>query len=169
VSVAPTDDHLSVFTGTTVVSGQTTSVTLTAVPGAQITTTVRDASTGAPLPNVCLWPTSVSWPSPFSPGPDRQGSGSNPACSDETGKVVLTGLLANSYNIFAQAGDGVHGHQWVGPHGGTGQKEQATVVTLTTGQAATVPDVRMDKAGSLTGVVRDQATGAGVEGAKVTS
>ena len=59
----------------------------------------------------------------------------------------------------------MHGHQWVGPTGGTGLKQNASVITLTAGQAVTIPDIRMDKAGILTGVIRDKATGAGIAGA----
>jgi len=38
------------------------------------------------------------------------------------------------------------------------------VTTLATGQAVTVPDIKMDKAGTLTGIISDKATRAGIAG-----
>ena len=157
VDLFPRDGHLEVTGTVTVVSGQNTALALTSVPGASITTTVRDSKTGAPLRNICLIPIRS-----VSPSGATAGIGN---CTDTTGTFTITGLRADSYNIFAYASDGVHGHQWVGPTGGTGLKQNASVITLTAGQAVTIPDIRMDKAGILTGVIRDKATGAGIAGA----
>jgi protocatechuate 3,4-dioxygenase beta subunit len=149
--------HLPVETDVTVVSGQNTTLDLASDPGATITTTVRDSKTGAPLANICPYTVRAS-----SPSGATAGFGS---CTDSTGKVTFTGLAPGSYNVFSYANDGVHGHQWVGPNGGTGIKEKASVFTLTVGQTLTIPDIKMDKAGILTGVIRDRATGAGIPGA----
>jgi Carboxypeptidase regulatory-like domain len=156
VDVFPSDNHLRVRTTATVVSGQNTALDLVSAPGASITTTVRDSKTGAPLINICVNAVPTSEPSALN------GVG---GCADSTGTVTVTGLAAGSYNLFALSNDGVHGHQWVGPHGGTGLKQKAAVTTLATGQAVTVPDIKMDKAGTLTGIISDKVTGAGIAGA----
>jgi hypothetical protein len=157
IFISPLDNHLQVETDVTVVSGQNTAVSLVSDPAATITTTVRDSKTGAPLANICPYTVRQSSASGASAGIGN--------CTDSTGKVTLPGLAPGSYNVFSYANDGVHGHQWVGPNGGTGIKERASVFTVTVGQALTIPDIKMDKAGILTGVVRDRATGVGIAGA----
>jgi protocatechuate 3,4-dioxygenase beta subunit len=157
IIVFPRDGHLELDTTATVVSGQNTAVNLTATPGATITTTVRDSKTGYPVGGICVTAVPLSSPSGASAGIGN--------CTNSSGQVTIPGLAANSYNLFAFANDGVHGHQWVGPAGGTGIKEKAAVVSVTAGQSVAVPDIRMDKAGTLTGVIRDKVTGAGIAGA----
>src|SRR6185369_15526548 len=125
IFISPQDNHLQVETDVTVVSGQNTAVTLASDPAATITTTVRDSKTGAPLANICPYTVRAS-----SPSGATAGFGS---CTDSTGKVTFTGLAPGSYNVFSYANDGVHGHQWVGPNGGTGIKEKARVFTVTAG------------------------------------
>ena len=160
ILIFPRDNHLQINTHATVVSGQNTQLSLTAVPGATITMTVRDAKTGAPLRNICPNVVKVTAPSGASGGIGN--------CSDADGHVTVPGLAAGSYNVFAFANDGVHGHQWVGPKGGTGIKEKAAVFTVTAGQSIAIPDIKMDKAGTLTGIVRDKATGAAIPNATVS-
>ena len=155
VDITPRDNHLRITTTATVVSGQNTALSLTATPGAAITTTVRDSETGAPLRNICVSADKTTEPYPLS-GPG--------ACTDATGVVTVSGLAAGSYNLFALSQDSVHGHQWVGSSGGTGLQQKAAVTALTVGQAVTVPDIKMDKAGTLTGIIRDKATGAPIPG-----
>jgi protocatechuate 3,4-dioxygenase beta subunit len=157
VFVGPNDNHLPLQATVTVVSGQNTTLALTADPAASITTTVRDSASGAPLRNICVSAISAGAPSGASGGPG--------GCTNSDGQITMSGLRAGSYNVFAFSNDGVHGHQWVGPTGGTGLKQNARVTTLTSGQAATIPDIKMDKAGILTGVIRDKATGAPIPGA----
>jgi Carboxypeptidase regulatory-like domain len=157
VSVFPRDNHLEVDATTTVVSGQNTSLTLSATAGAIITTTVRDSKTGAPVRGICVTAVKQSSPSGASAGIGN--------CTDDTGAVTIPGLPPGSYNLFAYASDGVHGHQWVGTRGGTGLKQKAAVFTVTSGQTVVAPDVKMDKAGTLTGVIRDKVTGVGIPGA----
>ena len=157
VFLVPNDNHLQVQATATVVSGQNTALALTADPAASITTTVRDSVTGVPLRNICVSAIAASAPSAA-----QAGLGD---CTNSDGQITISFLRAGSYNVFAFANDGVHGHQWVGPAGGTGLKQNARVTTLTTGQAVTIPDIKMDKAGILTGVIRDKATGAPIAGA----
>ena len=118
--------HLRVRATTTVVSGQNTALNLTSDPAASITTTVRDSKTGAPLSNICVNAVTTSEPSALN---------GTSACSDGTGTITIGGLAADSYNLFALSNDRVHGHQWVGPNGGTGLKQKAAITTLAKGQA----------------------------------
>jgi hypothetical protein len=157
IVVFPSENHLLVDEHATVVSGQDTAVRLVAVPGASITTTVRDAASGAPLAGICLSVFATSEPSGASPGLFN--------CTDASGVMTIGSLVAGAYNVFAFANDGVHGHQWVGPQGGTGLKQKAASFSLTAGQSLTIPDIKMDKAGTLTGVIRDKATGNAIPGA----
>jgi hypothetical protein len=65
------------------------------------------------------------------------------SCCYGTGKVRLDGYWPGRYRLFAFAGDvangdGVHGSQWVGAHGGTGDLEKAArQVTVARGRRAT--------------------------------
>ncbi|MGE5828945.1 MAG: carboxypeptidase regulatory-like domain-containing protein [Micromonosporaceae bacterium] len=138
--------------GVIVHSGESTSVTVNVTRAATITTTLRDARTGDPVPNACV--DAVPPTLPFTLGAGRA------ACADETGVVSLTQLSPGGYNLFVFAHDGVHGNQWVGPSGGTGAQENARLVTVSAGATVTVPAIRLDGAGTITGVITDAATGA---------
>jgi len=141
-------------TGVIVTSGQNTSVVVDVPREATITTTVRDAATGAPVAGIC-----VEAVRPLAPT-TLTGGGS---CSDETGAVTVNQLGAGTYTLFAWAQDGVHGHQWVGPTGGTGAQAKARLVTVRAGQSVTIPPVKMDRAGTVSGVITDAATGVGLK------
>ena len=146
-----TDSYLSGATASVLVTaGATAAVTIRAIPAAVITTTVRDRQTGEPVPGVCLHAIRLRLAS----FPDAEG-----ACSDDQGRVRLGLLAAGSYTLFARVSDGVHGAQWVGPSGGTGNQFAARVVTVKAGQTVAVPPVRLDPAGTISGRVTDQATG----------
>jgi 5-hydroxyisourate hydrolase-like protein (transthyretin family) len=149
-------DYLANRKTVTVTSGQDTAVTIALSRQGRITTTVTDAATGAPVANVCLNPVRPLVPS---------GLGINVGyCSDEAGRVTVEQLTADTYNIFAWARDGEHGHQWVGPNGGTGAQAKARLVTVRAGQTVTVPPIRLDRAGTITGVITNRATGDPVRG-----
>jgi hypothetical protein len=140
----------------TVASGQDTAVTIPLTREARITTTVTDRATGAPVANACveavrpLVPSSLGVVSFY--------------CADEAGRVTIDQLSADTYNLFTWARDGEHGHQWVGPKGGVGAQVQARSVTVRAGQTVTVPPIRLDRAGSITGVITNRATGDPVRG-----
>jgi hypothetical protein len=138
-------------------SGQNVAVDVPAIPAASMTATVKDAKTGAPLRNICLQPVATTAPASLA-----EGFG---FCSDTTGQVHIIGLSPGQYNVFAFANDGVHGHQWIGPHGGVGAMKKATVLTVAAGQTAAIGTVKMDKRGTLTGIIRDKASGAPLPGA----
>jgi hypothetical protein len=150
------EEYLSNRKTVTVASGQDTPVTVALSREARITTTVTDRATGAPVANACVEP--VRPLSPWTLGVLSF------YCSDETGRVTITGLTADTYNLFAWARDGEHGHQWVGPKGGTGAQVQGRLVTVKAGQTATVPPVRLDRAGAITGVITRSSTGDPVRG-----
>ena len=64
-------------------------------------------------------------------------------------------LTAGTYNLFTWADDGVHGHQWVGTDGGTGAQAKGRLVTVRSGRTTAVPPVRLDRAGTITGMVTE--------------
>ena len=140
----------------TVASGDDLAVTLPIPREARITSTIRDAATGAPVANACLEPVEPLKPSSL--------GGRSFYCSDETGRVTVGDLGAGTYNLFVWACDGVHGHQWVGPDGGTGAQAKGRLVTVKAGQTLTVPPIRLDGAGTITGVVTSAVTGEAPEG-----
>lgn len=139
--------------GVIVTSGENTSVVIDLQRAATIQTTVRDAATGAPVADVCLDAIPPQSPS-------RLGANFG-WCSDETGAVTMT-VHGGTYNLFAWARDGVHGHQWVGLTGGTGAQATSRLVSVSPGATVTVPAVRMDEAGTVSGVITDATTGAGL-------
>jgi hypothetical protein len=59
-----------------------------------------------------------------------------------------------------------YGYQWAGPRGGTGDQRAAARIRVRAGQITQAPTVRLDPAGTISGVVRDPA-GAPVPGADV--
>jgi hypothetical protein len=138
----------------TVVAGRTTTVRLTLTPMSFIDATALDATTRQPVGNVCLQALEPRGDSI----PDMQGW-----CTDELGKARIPYLAAGTYLIFAEPGDGVHGAQWVGPNGGTGDREAAAKVVVATGQTVQAPVIYLDRAGAITGTVTDAATGAPIE------
>jgi hypothetical protein len=125
---------------------------------AGITTTVRDAATGAPVADICLKAVATtSGGSRFLAGgthvPGVLGS-----CSDENGKVQIGKLAAGNYQLFAVPTPATYGAQWVGPNGGTGQRTAAKLIRVTLGKAAAAPQVRLDAPGTITGTLTDSAS-----------
>lgn len=134
-----------------VTAGASTEVTVRVTPSAIITTTVRDRQTGEPVAGVCLHKIKLR----FAAFPDSEG-----ACSDEQGRVRMDSIAAGTYTLFANVRNGVHGMQWVGYSGGTGNQFTARPVTVTAGQTVDLPPVQLDRAGTITGRVTDKASGA---------
>ena len=87
------------------------------------------------------------------------------ACSDPTTGVLTLGPLpAVPTQLFAMPADAfdtshafnpVYGAQWVGASGGTGDQRQALTISATTGTVTAVPPIRVDHAGSISGVASD--------------
>ncbi|MFI6822870.1 carboxypeptidase regulatory-like domain-containing protein [Micromonospora sp. NPDC050187] len=132
-------------------AGQTTRLSPKMRPGAVITTTVVDAQTGAALRDVCL--------AAFLPKRAAllDGYGN---CSDRLGRINVGPLATGTYKLFADPINDTYGRQWVGTAGGTGDERHAATVGATAGTVVTGPQVRMDRAGTVSGVVTDTATGA---------
>lgn len=133
--------------------GATTEVAVALVPSAQIRATVVDARTGEPVEGICVRPvdpTTLSIPDGC------------PA-SDASGTVILKdGLSAGSYKLFAydtpwEEPRSPYGAQWVGSRGGTGDPDEAAVITAVAGQTVNAPTIKVDRRGTITGTV----TGAG--------
>ncbi|TWJ25039.1 carboxypeptidase-like regulatory domain-containing protein [Micromonospora endolithica] len=140
-------------------AGQDTPITVKLRPGAVITTTIVDRQTGSPVRDVCVdafLPKRASL---------RDGYGE---CSNGQGRLTVGPLATGSYKLFAVPQDGPYGRQWVGADGGTGDERQALTVTATAGQVTTGPQVRLDRAGVVTGRVTDATTGAPLADATVS-
>jgi hypothetical protein len=161
VSVSPQDGvHLTAEGTAEVSSGAPATLQVALLPGATLTTTMIDRKTHAPVANACLRLVEVTQPW-------RLGM-TYGYCSDASGAVQASPLAPGTYKAFVYAGDGVHGHQWVGNGGsGVGQFTKARTITISTGQAVTLPTIKLDKAGTITGIVRDELTGAPVSGGVV--
>jgi hypothetical protein len=130
-----------------VTAGQNTDATVAFQKGAVIRTTIVDAQTGAPVPNACVLP--------FVPGftvwPDGDGY-----CSNKNGVVKIEPLVANSYSLFVHARGTTYGDQWVGKTGGTGIEQNARVIDVPAGKSVTIPAIKLDRAGTITGQVTDR-------------
>ncbi|MEU8000791.1 carboxypeptidase regulatory-like domain-containing protein [Catellatospora sp. NPDC049111] len=129
----------------TVTAGRESSIELVLQPFAQIKAKVVDAVTGDPIAGVCL----------YSVTEDRfRMSLGCPYASDGNGDVLLPYLTAGRYQVFALPADGSpYGAQWVGQDGGTGDQREAKAWTLAAGQTRDIHRIRMDRAGTITGVV----------------
>jgi hypothetical protein len=151
-------DHLdSVTDGVQVTSGHASTVAARLQRGATITIDVKDAATGAPVGS------SVCVDGKLADTMEELGVGD---CVDSSGVITLTRVKPGNYVFFASVFDGVHGAQWVGPHGGVGAQADARVVTVHYGDSAQV-HVRLDGAGTIAGTVTDQRTGAPVADVEV--
>jgi hypothetical protein len=131
------------------VSGQNTALTVDLIKSGTVTTTVKDAATGAPVANACL--ELVEPLRPMTLGT------SGPACSGADGAITLPGRRPGVYNAFVAPRDGVHGDQWVGLTRGVGAQALARLIVLNEGATVALPEVKLDLAGTITGVVRDEA------------
>ena len=143
----------------TVVSGQDIPIAVSLIKAATVNTVIKDAETGAPVSGAC-----VSLVSPVNPTMLIPFGGT---CSGPNGAVAIRGVTPGVYNAFVNVHDGVHGMQWVGLSRGTGAQARARLILASEGATVTVPDIKLDKAGTVTGTVRDEATGAPLEDAFV--
>ncbi|WP_422740011.1 carboxypeptidase regulatory-like domain-containing protein [Micromonospora sp. WMMD729] len=129
---------------------------------------VRDAATGAPVPRACaaLVPIDAAALAAVTLGEDQDGRYGG--CADEQGNLVADNVAPGKYRLLVQPYDTTrHGWQWVGRHGGTGERERAFVVRVRAGAVTSAPDIRLDPPGTVVGVVTDAATGAPVPRALV--
>ena len=135
----------------TAVAGRVTHATLPVQPaGNELRVTLRDRATGAPVPNTGIIAISVD-----KRFPDIYDANE---ISDENGVVRFRSLHPDRYNIWAGGSANGRGAQWVGPNGGTGDRAKALVVEPAAGIAA-LPDILLDRAGSITGSITDAVAG----------
>ena len=121
-------------------------------PAALIQTVVRDAVTGQPVEGVCVHPVLL---------PSVQIGESFQFCSDASGTVRIGTLESGSYKLFARPpADSGYGMQWVGPHGGTGELVEARTTRAVAGTVTQIPDIRLDRAGTIAGRLTAAAGGA---------
>ncbi|MET8909157.1 hypothetical protein [Micromonospora sp. NPDC004551] len=154
-------DHLATDAEVTVVEGDAAVAVVDLTPAAHVETTVVDAATGAPVSGACATVAPAGTGELPSVGPL--------ACSDSTGRLRLDNVEAGSWNLFVRPTDGSpYGAQWVGATGGTGDPASARTVTLAAGRTVTVPPIRLDRAGTITGTVTSAATGAPVTSGEVS-
>lgn len=109
-----------------------------------------DAVTGDPVDGACV----------TLADPVRTDVGWSGRCGS---RVELRNLFADEeFRLFVAPYDGVHGAQWVSTTGaGTGDPAAARVFRPAAGEHVQVT-VKLDGGGTVTGVIKDAATGAGV-------
>jgi hypothetical protein len=148
----------------TVRRGRTARVAVTLRPGAAVVTKVVDRATGEPLDSICVSLVDAVWSGQTRPSLD--------GCSDETGRLEIgpfedpwtVNLYAFQYRNPWEPPTELYGAQWVAEAGGgTGDQRDALAVAFVPGRTTRIPVIRMDRPGSLTGVVRDAATGQPIE------
>jgi hypothetical protein len=123
-------------------ANQTTTVTVPLVIGGKVAVTATDRVTGQAVGDSCFRLRAIGRPDTF-------GSG----CTDASGRATtFEPVTPGTYEIFVQ-GPGPYGHQWVGASGGTGDQKAAARIVVKRGRTATAPVVRLDRAGTITGVV----------------
>jgi carboxypeptidase family protein len=148
----------------TVKRGKTTPYTVTLEPGAAIKTAVVDAATGAPLSDTCVRLIDAVWSAMSA----HMGS----TCTDTDGSLEIGPFRdAWTVNLYAYQSPNPweppatrYGDQWVGANGGTGDQRKALKVKLVPKRTRTIPAIRMDPPGTVTGILRNAGTGAPVSG-----
>ncbi|MFI7024506.1 hypothetical protein ACIBMZ_17490 [Micromonospora sp. NPDC049900] len=117
----------------------------------ELRTSVRDAATGADARG-CLHLVPVDRDPLTVVAIGEEQVGRLAGCTGtEGGTVVATDVPPGRYRLLARPYEPHHGLQWVGAHGGTGQRERAAVVTVRAGRTVTAPTVRFDPPGAVTG------------------
>ncbi len=135
----------------TVNAGQQSEVQLTLRPVGKITTKVVDRASGIPVAGICV----------FAVQPNRftfpDGCGSR---TDATGAVTVEVQDPGSYRLFVLPDRGnPYGAQWVGLAGGTGSQLTARPVAVAAGRTTSVPKIKLDKRGTITGKVTSETGG----------
>jgi hypothetical protein len=152
-------DHLDASTpGVLVTGGNASAVTAQMRHGATIEVTVTDAATGEAVGGICLSGKPADRATEY--------GGFVGDCADFSGTLTLTRIVPDRYVFFASVFDGVHGSQWVGPHGGVGAQTEAAIVTAAEGETAAL-NIRLDGQGTIEGVITDEATGEPMENVEV--
>ncbi|MBM0256583.1 carboxypeptidase-like regulatory domain-containing protein [Micromonospora sp. 4G55] len=148
-----------------VVRGQVTTVSYQLRPGAAFATAVQDAATGQPVGGICLHLVQPKW--------GGQSAHMRQYCSSEDGHLEVGPFEDNelaTWQLYAfQATNPYeppvkrYGDQWVTANGGSGDQREALSVTLKARETLTIPTIRVDPPGTITGTIRN-AAGAVVPG-----
>jgi hypothetical protein len=142
-------DYLSADATPVVVSGQTLPFSVDLRRAGKLATTILAADTGAPVEGACV-------------ALIKAGTGVLPDgigdCSDPSGALTVGRIEPGDYHMFVQAPAGSgYGAQWVGRSGGVGTATRARTIRVTAGGTATVPTIRLDRAGTISGTVRSES------------
>ena len=78
-------------------------------------------------------------------------------CTDATGFVTVSGLAAGRWSLLASPRPLGYVERW---SGSVRAQRDSTLVQVTAGALATAPAIRLDPAATITGIVRDQVSGA---------
>ncbi|MEU8299524.1 carboxypeptidase-like regulatory domain-containing protein [Micromonospora sp. NPDC048909] len=148
-----------------VVRGQVTRVGYQLRPGAAVATTVLDAASGQPVGGICAHLVQPRW--------GGQSAHMRQYCSADDGHLEAGPFEADelgTWQLYAFQPIGPYdppatryGAQWVTANGGSGDQREALPVTLRAKETVTIPPIRVDPPGRITGTIRN-AAGAAVSG-----
>ncbi|WP_328473524.1 carboxypeptidase-like regulatory domain-containing protein [Actinoplanes sp. NBC_00393] len=130
----------------TLVEGETTTVTVPLTLGGRISGTVVDRIAGQPVVDACV--------ALAVPGQGVFPEGCDP--TDEQGRFTTYPQPVGTYQMFVFTPEG-YGYQWAGPRGGTGDQRAAARIRVRADRVTEAPTVRLDRSGTISGVVRDPA------------
>ncbi|WBB52758.1 hypothetical protein [Verrucosispora sp. WMMD573] len=141
--------------------------TVDTTPG-EVRTTLRDRATGAAVRGcVSLVPVDRDQLTVVFQGEAQDGR--HGGCTGvDGGDVLASNVPPGHYHLLAEPYDNAqYGMQWVGRHGGTGQRERGVTIRMRPGKTVTAPTVRFDPPGTVTGRVTRAADGTPVYGGYV--
>ncbi|MBQ0895480.1 carboxypeptidase regulatory-like domain-containing protein [Micromonospora sp. U56] len=140
-----------------VTRGQVTRVAFQLDPAGAITTTVLDSATGGPATDICV--------RVVRPKGGGQSARMGSYCAWDDGLLEMGPFSeAGTYQLYAYQATNPYeppakryGDQWVTANGGSGDQREALLVTVKPQQTITIPTIRMDPPGTITGTVRNPA------------
>ncbi|NGM13364.1 carboxypeptidase-like regulatory domain-containing protein [Verrucosispora sioxanthis] len=136
----------------------------------EVRTTLRDRATGAAVRGcVSLVPVDRDRLTVVFQGEVQEGRHGG-CTSVDGGDVLASNVPPGRYHLLARPYDtDQHGLQWVGRHGGTGQREHGVTIKVRPGRTVTAPTVHFDPPGAVTGRVTRAADGNPVSAGHVMS
>ena len=146
----------------TVRSGETTRLTVILRSAGIIQATVQRAPDGT-VPLACVRPIPIQMGRPFPQEGQPTVVCNGNATGGTTDTIAVGPLATGDYQLFVDT-DFLYGVQWVGSAGGTGDRRKAAVIPVRRGQTVTAPVIRMDRPGSISGIITDRLTGAPLAG-----